>query len=308
MRTAAPAWAPDPEVADRLEALAREYRASVRQTLEPIVAEYYPALLASGVAEYGKMLELSTKMTLVGHACTNVAGAEFDERRQRIAILFGGGCFLADSFLDDFGPEATRSYLQRFAILLDRGWFEVRNERERLFYVTLARLFGERDVLDPVVRQSICRLQSAQEADVRTRLEPAPAMSTRRRLLQLKRYARDRSGHAIIALSTFLTPQLPLDKLSLIFSAGALIMYIDDHGDAHADLRDGRITYMNQMRDPERTLRRIYRFYMDRLGQGLSPGAGRDLLLGFLMRYYRTRVAKHRQQKRVNGSAWDVYE
>lgn len=308
MGTAAPAWKPDAQTAERIDALAREYRTVVRQTLEPLVTQYYPVLLTSGAAEYRKMLELSTKMTLVGHACTNVAGYEFDDRRRRIAALFGGGCFLADSFLDDFGPEATRSYLRRFAMLLNQGWFEVQNDRERLFYVTLARLFSERDVLDPVVRQSICRLQLAQEADVRTRLDPTPAPTGRRRLLQLKRYARDRSGHAIIALSTFLTPHLALEKLSLIFLAGALIMYIDDHGDAHADLRDGRITYMNQMRDPERVLGRIFRSHMVRLDSGLSPGAGRDLLLGFLMRYYRTRVAKHRQQKQVNGSAWDVYE
>jgi hypothetical protein len=308
MGTAAPAWKPDPETAERIDALAREYRGVVRQTLEPLVMQHYPALFTSGEAEYRKMLELSTKMMLVGHACTNVAGYEFDPRRQRIAALFGGGCFLADSFLDDFGPEATRSYLRRFEMLLNQGWFEVQNDRERLFYVTLARLFGERDVLDPVVRQSICRLQLAQEADVRARLDEAPTLTDRRRLLQLKRYARDRSGHAIIALSTFLTPHLALDKLSLIYSAGALIMYIDDHGDAHADLKDGRITYMNQMRDPERALRRIFRSHMERLGRGFSSGPGRDLLLGFLMRYYRTRVAKHRQQKLVNGSAWDVYE
>ena len=34
---------------------------------------------------------------------------------------FGGCCFLADSFIDDFGPDATREYLERIELLLTTG-------------------------------------------------------------------------------------------------------------------------------------------------------------------------------------------
>jgi hypothetical protein len=307
MRRADRGWAAGSEIAARIDALSAGYRARVRETLEPLVMVYYPELLATSPGEYRKMLELSTKMTLVGHACTEVAGYAFDERRRRIAILFGGCCFLADSFLDDFGVAATRTYLERFAALLATGWFETRSARERLFYVIIARLFTERDVLDPILRQAILRLHTAQELDVRLRLDGAALLLQQRRTA-LRHCARNRSGHAIILLSVFLVPCIPLDYLMAIFWAGALIMFIDDHGDCHADLKDGRITYMNQMRDPERALRRIFDRHMEKLEASLPPGGGRDLLLGFLARYFRTRMAKHRHQKRTGGSAWDVYE
>ena len=113
-------WQPAPDLPTRIESLARGYRIEVRDTLAPLVEAWHPALAVSGT-EYAKMLEQSTKFTLVGHACTALAGYEFDARRRRIAILFGCGCFLADSFLDDFGPEAARSYLQRFTRLLSAG-------------------------------------------------------------------------------------------------------------------------------------------------------------------------------------------
>jgi hypothetical protein len=299
-----------PEVAARIDALATHYRGVVRATLEPLVAAYYPDLLSSSLGEYRKMLELSTKMTLVGHACTEISGYEFDEARQRTAALFGGCCFLADSFLDDFGMEATQAYMERFATLLSTGWFEIRSDRERLFYVIISRLFLKRDVLDPIVRQAILQLHMAQVTDVRLRLDPAgmKSLSKRGRWTVLRDCARNRSGHAIIVLSTFLVPRISLDFLALIFSAGALVMYIDDHGDCYTDLKDGRITYMNQVRDPERALRRIFTSHMKKLEEGFPCGNGRDLLLGFLVRYYRTRLAKHRHQKLMGGRAWDVYE
>jgi len=302
-------WQPTPELAARIDALARAYRTEVRDTLAPLVAAWHPALSASAT-EYAKMLELSTKMTLVGHACTMLSGYEFDARRRRIAILFGCCCFLADSFLDDFGPAATRLYLQRFARLLSAGWFEIRTERERLFYVVLARLFAERDMLDPLLRQAILRLHAAQAQDVMLRLDPdhLAALPERHQRTLLKRNARDRSGHAIIALTTFLVPSLPLAMIALIFAAGALIMFIDDHGDCYTDRRDGRLTYMNQVRDPERVLHRIALAYFARLASGLPSNEGRDLLLGFLLRYYLTRIDKHREQRRRGGTAWDVYE
>lgn len=298
------------EATTRVDALARHYRAAVRQTLDPLVAAYYPALLASNEHEYAKMLELSTKMTLVGHACTAIAGHPFDQRRQRLATLFGGCCFLADSFLDDFGAAATRDYLRRFAVLLATGWFEIRNERERLFYVILALLFVERDVLEPLLRQAILRLHAAQEEDVTLRLEPerVRALPARQRLELLRRCARNRSGHAIIVLASFLVPEVTLSYLTALFTAGALIMFIDDHGDCHADRADGRITYMNQLRDPERALARIFAGHVARLSAMLAPGEGRSLMLGFLTRYYLTRLDKHRRQQRIGGAAWDVYE
>ena len=302
-------WQPTPDLPARIDSLARAYRAQVRDTLAPLVQAWHPTLAASG-AEYAKMLELSTKMTLVGHACTVLTGQAFDDRRRRIAILFGCCCFLADSFLDDFGPEATRLYLQRFTLLLSTGWFEIHNERERLFYVVLARLFSERDVLDPLLRQAILRLHAAQDCDVMLRLEPTQLTSLpdRRRRAILKRAARDRSGHAIIVLTCMLVPSLSLEMLTLIFTAGALIMFIDDHGDCFTDRHDGRVTYMNQVLHPERVLHRIALTYFARLAAGLPANEGRELLLGFLLRYYLTRIDKHREQRRRGGTAWDVFE
>jgi hypothetical protein len=302
-------WSPSPDVSQRIDSLARAYRADVRATVTPIVAAWHPALAASG-GEYAKMLELTTKMTLVGHACTVLTGYPFDTRRQRIAVLFGCCCFLADSFLDDFGAEATRAYLQRFALLLSTGWFDIRNERERLFYVVVARLFGERDMLAPLLRQAILRLHAAQERDVMLRLEPArlAVLTDQQQRSVLKRAARDRSGHAIIVLTSLLVPTLPLEMLTLIFAAGALIMFIDDHGDCFADRRDGRVTYMNHVRQPERVLHRIMLAHFSRLGAALPQNEGRELLLGFLLRYYLTRIDKHRAQRRRGGTAWDVFE
>lgn len=309
MRRVLEQFRPDPDAARRVDELARHYRGEVKKTLDPLVMAYYPALAAGG-QEYAKLLELSTKMTLVGHACTEVAGERFDARRQHVAILFGCCCFLADSFLDDFGAAATREYLRRFDLLLSVGWFEIRTERERLFYVIVALLFVERDVLEPLLRQAIVRLHAAQEEDVMLRLEPGriESLAEPQRRVLLRRCAANRSGHAIIVLATFLVPRISLGYLSGIFSAGSLIMFIDDHGDCYADRTDGRVTYMNRLRHPERALGRIFARYMDRLLRLLTPGDGRTLLLGFLSRYYLTRIEKHRRQRRRGGLAWDVYE
>ncbi len=295
--------------AERFAALAGQYRAEVKEVLGPLVEAYHPALAAAGGSEYRKMLELSAKMALVGHACTEVAGETFDAGRRRLAILFGGCCFLADSFLDDFGDEAARAYLARFERLLRSGWFEIRNPRERLFYVIVALMFTERDVLAPLLRQAILALHAAQAEDVMLRLEPwrMADLARSRQLRLLRRSARNRSGHAILALSIFLVQNIALSYLVGLFTAGSLIMFIDDHGDCHADLREGRVTYMNRLRDPERALRRIFAGHCRRIEASLEPGPGRALLLGFLERYYRSRLAKHRRQ-RAGGGAWDVYE
>jgi hypothetical protein len=303
-------WQPPASARERVDTLMPVYRRFVTATLEPIVRAHYPALLDNAGNEYRKMVELSTKMMLVGHACTEIGDDLYGERRQRITCLYGCCCFLADSFLDDFGEEATRSYLRRLELLFSSGWFEVETERETLFYVVLSRLFAERDILEPTLRQAILRLFEAQRRDVDMRHLAAElkALPRAQRLALLKRCARDRSGHAIILLAAFLLPHLSLDYIRLIFIAGALIMFIDDHGDCYADRADRRITYMNTLGRPEQALRRIFFSHIEKLMQGLRPAAGRDLLIAFLTRYYVTRLQKHREQRRLRGPAWAVYE
>ena len=135
-------------------------------------------MLSGAQDEYRKMFELSTKMNLVGHACTEIAGYEYDRRRQTIGTLFGACCFLADSFIDDFGEAATREYIDRLGLLLTEGWFEMRTDRERLFYVIVSRLFAERDILDPTIRQAILHLYQAQKQDVELRMTRSAAEPT----------------------------------------------------------------------------------------------------------------------------------
>jgi hypothetical protein len=285
------------------------YRSDVRSRLEPLVRAHYPELLENRGDEYRKMLELSTKMTLVGHACCEVAGFRYDERRRLNASLFGGCCFLADSFIDDFGPNATREYLQRIELLLTTGWFDVRTDRERLFYAIVGRLFAARDVLDPILRQAIMLLFEAQKRDAELRLSGEVAdLPRRQQLAMLRQCARDRSGHAITVLTGFVAPEIGLSILPYLFTAGALIMHIDDHGDCYADLRDGRLTYLNQVANPAATLRRIFVAHIARLYTGLPENEGRDLMIAFLTRYFLTRLEKHRLQKQRSESAWAVYE
>jgi hypothetical protein len=300
-------WQPEPEAFAKVDELIRGYRGNVVACLEPTVRAHYPELLAT--LEYGKMLELSTKMTLVGHAACEIAGYRYNERRQTIGTLFGGCCFLADSFVDDFGPAATHEYLERIQILLTTGWFDVRTARERLFYAIVARLFAARDVLDPILRQAIMLLFDAQKRDCELRLSLDFAALPRRQQLRLLRLcARDRSGHAITVLTGFVAPRIEVSMLPYLFTAGALIMHIDDHGDCYADLRDGRLTYLNQVRNPAATLRKLFVEHVARLHAGLPPSEGRDLMLAFLTRYFLTRVEKHRLQKERADSAWAVYE
>src|ERR1035438_1571925 len=103
---------------DALDALIRSHRSRVERTLKPLIRRYYPGMLAaSGGLEYRKMIELSSKMTMVGRACRLIAGYPFDARRLRISILFGACCFLGDSFLDDFGEAASLEYLKRCELL-----------------------------------------------------------------------------------------------------------------------------------------------------------------------------------------------
>jgi hypothetical protein len=85
-------------------------------------------------------------------------------------------------------------------------------------------------------------------------------------------------------------------------------MYIDDHGDCHADRRARRLTYMNGVRRPRAVLTNIFQRTMRRLRTGLPRNTGRDLLCGFLHRYFLTRIEKHRVEGRRGGLSWAVYE
>ena len=293
-----------------LDQLFAQYRKHVVTCLNPLVLEYYPALATEHKEEYRKMLELSAKMTVVGHACSEIAGFPYDTRRQMIGSLFGGCCFLADSFIDDFGLEAAKNYVDRMETLLKNGWFKIQSERERLFYVIISRLFAERDVLDPMLRQAILLLFHAQRRDVAFRTNPESIRERPRQeqLRILRENARNRSGHAIVALTGFLVPTVPLETLSLIFLAGSLIMHIDDHGDCYSDLHYHRLTYLNQVADPERTLRRIFKGSITKIRHGLPEGTGRELMIAFLTKYFVTRLKKHRLQKTHRELAWAVYD
>ena len=297
-------------LSSHLDQLFVQYRKHVVTCLNPLVSEYYPALATEHKEEYRKMLELSAKMTVVGHACSEIAGFPYDARRQMIGSLFGGCCFLADSFIDDFGLEAAKNYVDRMGTLLRSGWFEIQSDRERLFYVIISRLFAERDVLDPMLRQAILLLFQAQSRDVAFRANPESIRKRPRQeqLRILKENARNRSGHAIVALTGFLVPTVPLETLSLIFLAGSLIMHIDDHGDCYSDLHYHRLTYLNQVADPERTLRRIFEGSITKIRHGLPAGPGRELMIAFLTKYFVTRLKKHRLQKTHRELAWAVYD
>jgi hypothetical protein len=293
------------------EELVRSRREAVDRNLEGLVSRHYPGMLtASSGYEYRKMVELSSKMSLVGQACSLIAGYPFDERRLWISSLYGACCFLGDSFLDDFGDIAAREYLDRYELLITRGWFDIHNEREQLFYIILGRLFAERDVLDVMLRQAIVGLYLSQKRDVqlRSELPETGALPRRRRLRLLRDCARERSGHAITVLALLLVPDMPLRYHSSIYAAGSLIMHIDDHGDCHFDRYHHRLTFMNQVKDPVRALHLIYERSIKRIRAGLPESPGRDLLTSFLHRYYRTRLRKNRLERSRSGLSWTVYE
>ena len=293
-----------------LDEMVRARRELVDSNLSALVQRYCPSMLAGTGYEYRKMVELSSKMSLVGEACSLIGGYPYDTRRLWISSLFGACCFLGDSFLDDFGNQAAREYLERYELLITRGWFEIRNDREQLFYIILGRLFAERDILDTMLRQSIVALYLSQKRDVEMRSDPPieDQAQRRRRLRSLRECARDRSGHAITVLTLMLVPDLPLRYHALIYAAGSLIMHIDDHGDCHFDRYHNRLTFMNQVKDPVRVLHRIYERSIARLREGLPASAGRDLLISFLHRYYRTRLRKNRLERSRGALSWTVYE
>lgn len=298
-----------------LESLLVHHRRRVDRFFQPLVKWCYPDLLQADNDEYAKLVELTTKMTTVGHACTLTAGYEFDDRREMISHLYGGCCFLADSFIDDFDDRVTREYLDRLERFLNDGWFEVRNDRERLYYVLASRMFRERDILKPILRQAIIWLFIAQKKDSLLRLSSNALWDKprRERLSMLREYARNRGGHTSTLLARLLVPEMPIPCYQAVYEAGALFMQIDDHGDAWSDLLHRRITYMNQSRRPRATLKKIFDDTIAGLSQRLPDCAGRDLMIAFLNRYYVTRLRKHqivraKVEMGTERSLWSAYE
>ena len=166
-------------------------------------------------------------------------------------------------------------------------------------------------MLDPILRQAILLLFEAQKRDVELRLSrrrrapPAP----RAALASSSDCARDRSGHAITVLTGFVAPEIELSILPYLFTAGALIMHIDDHGDCWlgSAARTAHVPEPGRAPPPRRcggssssTLRVST--------PGFPPNSGRDLMIAFLTRYFLTRLEKHRLEKRRSDSAWAVYE
>jgi hypothetical protein len=293
-----------------LEQIHKDFKSKVKYILNPLISQYYPELVKNRENELKKMLELSTKMMIVGKACTEIAGVTFDERHEFISALFGGCSFISDSFIDDFGEKKAREYLKRLEVLLKRGWFEIRNDREKLFYVIITRLFLERDVSDHILRQTMMSLFAAQKRDVTLRLNPLTfsKLDRKSRLRVLRRCARDRSGHAILVLTHFLVPFINLRMFYCLYLAGELISNIDDYGDIYSDLRFDRITYMNQLKNPKLILSNIFKRTISQLYNDLPDNNGRDLMIAFLYRYFTTRLIKKEMEKDSRELKWTVYE
>jgi hypothetical protein len=304
-------WRPDEAINSEIDVLLESYRASAKKNLRSIVDKYCCSLVTAGAgAEYRKLIELSAKMQMVGHAWTEIAGFPFDLRRQKISSFFGACCFLGDSFLDDYGKAASREYIQRFEVFLRKGWFDIRNDKERVFYIVLCRLFSERDILQPMLRQAICSLFQVQKLDVELSLNVKKfhKLSHLQKLSLLKRCGRDRSGHAITCLALFLIPEFPLPHHHLLFKTGSLISYIDDFGDYYFDLALKKMTYMNCIRHPAKVLAGIFQETTSLLDRQLRNSHGRQLLKGFLYRYFTTRLRKHQNEKVRRDSTRPVYE
>jgi hypothetical protein len=304
-------WQPEEEIVSEIDALLKRYRASADENLRPLFDRYCPSLrIESGAAEYRKLIELTAKMQLVGHACTEIAGFSFDRRRQRISSLFGACCFLGDGFLDDCGEAASREYIQRLELLLTKGWFEIKNDREQAFYIALTRLFWERDVFQPMLRQGLCALFQAQKLDVELSLdcEKFGTLSPLQQLSLLKDCARDKSGHAITCLVLFLVPRIDLAHHHPLYKTGELISHIDDFGDYYLDLGLRKLTYMNQVKQPAKLLTRFFLETINLLDTHLGDSHGRELLKGFLYRYFTTRLHKHSDERARNGDIKLAYE
>lgn len=291
-------------------ALLDSYREFNSILFNDLCALYCPSIARSGSYELKKMIELSTKMTLVGHGCAKAAGVAFTYRRKLISALYGGCCFLADSFIDDYGETVALRYIDRFERLLTTGWFEVTNEREQLFWIIISRLFGLCNLFDPMLRQAIFSLFLAQRKDIMLRSNSVTfrELPRRKQLDLLKTCARDRSGHGIAVLAHAVAPSMSASIHHHLYFVGALIMYIDDHGDCWADRTNKRITYMNQIARPEKILASLFMQTISVLPAKRSAGQSFELLSIFLYRYFITRLDKYKAEKRQGGLSWSVYE
>jgi hypothetical protein len=177
---------------------------------------------------------------------------------------------------------------------------------ERAFYIVIARLFWEKDILQPMLRQALCSLFDVQKLDVELSLRPKP--SRRRNLAVLKNCGRDRSGHAITVLTLLLVPGLPLAKHHVLYQTGCLISYIDDYGDFYFDRALGKATYINRVRAPKKFLRQTFDATTALVDRELNDSPGRDLLKAFLHRYFTTRLRKHQTERLREDKARPVYE
>jgi hypothetical protein len=169
----------------------------------------------------------------------------------------------------------------------------------------MARLFTERDILQPMLRQAICSLFKVQALDVALTLLTE---NSRPGIHALRRCGRDRSGHAITVLTLFLVPELPLRVHHVLYSTGSLISYIDDYGDFYFDRMQGKATYMNTVQNPARVLTRTFGETLALIDRALEPSHGRELLKTFLHRYFTTRLRKHEREGCRQDSSRPVYE
>lgn len=292
-----------------IHALIEIHRTEVKKNLSEMVNVHYPSLITKKDGEFQKMIELTTKMTIVGRACTEIAGEKFEERRMKISGLFGACCFLADGFVDDFGEDASKEYIERFELLLTKGWFEIRTKREELFYIVVSRIFAERDVFNTMVRQAIFWQFMAQKRDIGLRFGMLnfSCLSRSKKLNPFRNCGRDKGGCVILVLSLLLVPETTSKYLHLLYTTGMLFQYIDDYGDYHYDRYYNRKTYMNQVIHPYRTLRRIMDKYIPILYESLPESRGKDILLTFLITYFVTRLEKHRLEQFRGKYSWTTY-
>lgn len=286
-------------------------RQEADDVLRPLAATYYPFMVENDDgSEFRKMRELSTKMMLVGQACAEITGYKFSEKLIMLSALFGGCCFLGDSFIDDYNEEETRNYIQRLERLLTEGWFEINNDREKLFYVIVTRLFSECDVFEGKTRQAIFGQFLAQKRDALWRLDHREllALSQDEKINALFQCANDRGGYVTLVLSLILTQGLSLHHQHLLYEAGKLFMHIDDHGDHHQDKYNERYTYMNCVDNPVHKLEELFNNIVTKIKSDLPENSGRDILTNFLTRYYYTRLKKHILEQNRGSSRWVIYE
>ncbi|MDH3973405.1 MAG: hypothetical protein OEV42_03905 [Deltaproteobacteria bacterium] len=289
----------------------KRLRDKADEVLRPLATSYYPAMIAHDHAsEFNKMRELSTKMMLVGQACAEIAGYEFNDKLIMLSALFGGCCFLGDSFIDDYDDEETLDYINRLERLLTKGWFEISDDREKLFYVIVTRLFSECDVFEEKTRQAIFGQFLAQKRDALWRLDHTELMSLSHdeKIDALLQCANDRGGYVTLVLSLVLTEELSLHYQHILYLAGKLFMHIDDHGDHHQDKYNKRFTYMNSIDNPADKLEKLFNNIVSKIKSDLPENGGRDILTNFLTRYYHTRLKKHILEQNRGSSRWVIYE